>query len=61
MPDGRAALLLGATGLVLGRALGNYRPIHADLVAAALLQAAIRDLPAQVFESAQIRELAQSS
>ena len=50
-----------AIGAVLGPLLGKYRPIHADLVAAAMLKAAERDLPAQVFESARIRELAQSS
>lgn len=48
-------------GALLGPLLGRYRPIHADLVAAAMLKAAQRDLPAQVFESEQIRALAQSS
>jgi uncharacterized protein YbjT (DUF2867 family) len=50
-----------ALGGVLGPLLGKYRPIHADLVAAAMLKAAADDLPAQEFESPQIRALAQSS
>jgi uncharacterized protein YbjT (DUF2867 family) len=50
-----------ALGTVLGPLLGRYRPIHGDLVAAAMLKAAERDLPAQTFESQQIRALAQSS
>lgn len=50
-----------ALGTVLGPLLGRYRPIHADLVAAAMLRAAEHDLPAQVFESARIRSFAQSS
>ena len=50
-----------AVGAVLGPVLGKYRPIHADLVAAAMLKSAERDLPARIFESPQIRELAQSS
>jgi len=50
-----------ALGRVLGPLLGKYRPIHADLVAAAMLRAAERDLPSQVIESGQIRALAQSS
>ena len=54
----RVGLVIGAA---LGPLLGKYRPIHADLVAAAMLRAAGRDLPAQVFESSQIRLLAQSS
>jgi uncharacterized protein YbjT (DUF2867 family) len=54
----RAGLVIGA---VLGPLLGKYRPIHGDLVAAAMLRAAERDLPAQDFESPQIRSLAQSS
>jgi uncharacterized protein YbjT (DUF2867 family) len=47
-------------GSVLGPLLGRYRPIHGDLVAAAMLRAALDDLPSQVFESQQIRALAQS-
>jgi uncharacterized protein YbjT (DUF2867 family) len=50
-----------AVGNVLGPLLGKYRPIHGDLVAAAMLRAAERDLPAQTLESPQIRALAQSS
>ena len=48
-------------GDLLGPMLGKYRPIHANLAAAAMLKAAERDLPAQTFESPQIRALAQSS
>lgn len=51
----RAGLALAA---LLGPLLGKYRPIHADHVAAAMLNAAERDLQAQVFESHQIRALA---
>jgi len=51
----RVALLIG---LVLGPLLGRYRPIHAELVARAMLRAAEKDLPAGVFESDRIRELA---
>jgi uncharacterized protein YbjT (DUF2867 family) len=50
-----------ALSALLGPLLGRYRPIHADLVAAAMLKAAQRDLTSQVFESEQIRALAQSS
>jgi uncharacterized protein YbjT (DUF2867 family) len=45
-------------GALLGPLLGKYRPIHADLVAAAMLRAAERDLPADTFESDRIRRLA---
>jgi uncharacterized protein YbjT (DUF2867 family) len=45
-------------GALLGPLLGKYRPIHADLVAAAMLNAAERDLPADTFESERIRGLA---
>jgi uncharacterized protein YbjT (DUF2867 family) len=54
----RIGLVVGA---LFGPLLGRYRPIHADLVAAAMLKAAAQDLPAQIFESGQIRTLAQSS
>jgi uncharacterized protein YbjT (DUF2867 family) len=54
----QAGLVVGA---VLGPLLGRYRPIHGDLVAAAMVEAAQRDLPSQVLESEQIRALAQSS
>lgn len=50
----RVGLVVGA---VLGPLLGRFRPIHADLVAAAMIRAAERDLPSQVFESPQIRSL----
>jgi len=50
-----------AVGAALGALLGKYRPIDADLVAAAMLRAAERDLETQVIESERIRELAQSS
>jgi hypothetical protein len=45
-------------GALLGPLLGKYRPIHADLVAAAMLNAAEQDLPADTFESERIRGLA---
>jgi uncharacterized protein YbjT (DUF2867 family) len=48
-------------GVMLGPLLGKYRPVRADWVAAAMLHVAQRDLPAQTFESPQIRALAQSS
>jgi len=44
-------------GVVLGPLLGRYRPIHAGLVAAAMLRAAEHDLPAGVFDSERIRKL----
>ena len=50
-----------AIGKVFGPLLGRYRPIHADLVAAAMLKAALQDLPSRTFESGDIRALAQSS
>jgi uncharacterized protein YbjT (DUF2867 family) len=50
-----------AIGAALGPLLGKYRPIHANLVAAAMLKVAELDLPAQNFESPRIRLLAQSS
>lgn len=48
----RVGLVLGA---LLGPLLGNYRPIHAERVAAAMLEAAERDLPSGVIESAAMR------
>lgn len=45
-------------GLVLGPLLGRYRPIPADLVAAAMVNAALGKARAGVIESEQIRELA---
>ncbi|MDA8107823.1 MAG: NAD(P)H-binding protein [Betaproteobacteria bacterium] len=55
----RLAQLAGnaVSPLLLGR-LARYRPIHADAVAAAMLAAAERDLPAGTFECEQIRALA---
>lgn len=44
-------------GTVLGPLLGKYRPIHGELVAAAMFNAAARDLPSQVFESDAIRKI----
>lgn len=46
-------------GRVLGPLLGKYRPIEAELVAAAMLNAAIRRLRSGVIESDQIRKLAE--
>ena len=49
-------------GLVIGNLLGpllcKYRPIHADLVAAAMQKVAEQDLPGRVYESSEIRALA---
>ena len=42
-------------GNILGPLLGKYRPIHADLVAAAMLKAAEEDRLSGVLESPQIR------
>jgi uncharacterized protein YbjT (DUF2867 family) len=47
-------------GALFGPLLGNYRPIHADLVAAAMLAAARSGSPGRAFESAQIRDLARA-
>jgi uncharacterized protein YbjT (DUF2867 family) len=47
-----------AIGKLLGPLLGKYRPIHADLVAAAMLRAALEDRPSGVIESGDIRKLA---
>jgi uncharacterized protein YbjT (DUF2867 family) len=49
-----------AIGNVLGPLLGKYRPIHADLVAAAMVHAALEDRPSGVIESGEIRRLATS-
>jgi uncharacterized protein YbjT (DUF2867 family) len=54
----RIGLVVGA---LLGPLLGRYRPIHGDLVAAAMLKAALDDLPSQALASGRIRALAQSS
>ena len=45
-------------GKVLGPLLGKYRPIHADLVAAAMHKVAEQDLPGRIYESDEIRALA---
>jgi uncharacterized protein YbjT (DUF2867 family) len=47
-------------GKVLGPLLGKYRPIHADLVAAAMVRAALEDRRSGVIESGEIRRLATS-
>jgi len=44
-------------GSILGPLLGKYRPIHADIVAAAMLNAAEEDRPSCVLESDEIREI----
>lgn len=48
-------------GLVLGRLLGpllgRFRPVHGDIVAAAMLRAAAEDLPGRTYESIEIRAL----
>jgi uncharacterized protein YbjT (DUF2867 family) len=46
-------------GLVLGSLLGKYRPIPADTVAAAMVNAALGSVPPGVVESEQIFKLAQ--
>ncbi|MGA8049349.1 MAG: NAD(P)H-binding protein [Burkholderiales bacterium] len=46
-------------GRVLGPLLGKYRPIEAELVAAAMVNAAIKRLRSGVIESDQIRALAE--
>lgn len=45
-------------GALLGPLLGRYRPIHGDLVAAAMLAAAQSGMSGRIFESEQIRRLA---
>jgi uncharacterized protein YbjT (DUF2867 family) len=50
-----------AIGKVLGPLLGKYRPIHADLVAAAMLRAALENRPSGIIESGEIRKIAYSS
>jgi len=44
-------------GNLLGPLLGKYRPIHADIVAAAMLKVAAEDLPVQVVENTEIRRI----
>jgi len=46
-------------GSILGPLLGKYRPIHADIVAAAMLKAAEQDRPSGVLESDEIRRVGQ--
>lgn len=46
-----------AIGTVLGPLLGRFRPIHGDLVAAAMFNAAARDMTSQAFESDAIRKI----
>jgi uncharacterized protein YbjT (DUF2867 family) len=47
-----------AIGSMLGPLLGKYRPIAADLVAAAMLKTALADRPSSVIESGEIRRIA---
>jgi uncharacterized protein YbjT (DUF2867 family) len=47
-----------AVGKLLGPLLGKYRPIAADMVAAAMLKAALEDRPSGVIESGEIRKIA---
>jgi len=49
-----------AVGKVLGPLLGKYRPIHADIVAAAMLKAALENRPSGIIESGEIRKIAAS-
>jgi uncharacterized protein YbjT (DUF2867 family) len=44
-----------AVGDLLGPLLGKYRPIQADVVAAAMIKAALADAPSGIIESDQIR------
>jgi uncharacterized protein YbjT (DUF2867 family) len=46
-----------AIGRLLGSLLGKYRPIHAALVAAAMLKSALEERPSGVIESGEIRKL----
>lgn len=46
-----------AIGNVLGPLLGKYRPIHADLVASAMVRAALEGRPSGVIESGEIRKM----
>ncbi|HUJ86631.1 MAG TPA: NAD(P)H-binding protein [Burkholderiales bacterium] len=46
-----------AVGDLLGPLLGKYRPIEADVVAAAMIKAALTNRPSGVVESDQIRTL----
>ena len=44
-------------GSILGPLLGKYRPIHADIVAAAMLKVAIEELPLRTLELDEIRKV----
>jgi len=44
-------------GNILGSLLGKYRPIHADIVAAAMLKVAMEELPLRTLESDEIRKV----
>jgi uncharacterized protein YbjT (DUF2867 family) len=47
-----------AVGKVLGPLLGKYRPIAAEMVAAAMLKSALENRPSGVIESGEIRKIA---
>jgi len=47
-----------AVGMLLGPLLGKYRPIHADIVAAAMLKVALEDRASATIESGEIRRIA---
>jgi len=47
-----------AVGKVLGPLLGKYRPIAADMVAAAMLKSALENRPSGIIESGEIRKIA---
>ena len=49
-----------AVGKLLGPLLGKYRPIAADMVAAAMLKSALENRPSGVIESGEIRKIATS-
>jgi uncharacterized protein YbjT (DUF2867 family) len=46
-----------AVGDLLGPILGKYRPVDADVVATAMIKAALKNLPSGAIESDQIRAL----
>ena len=46
-----------AVGNVIGPLLGKYRPIHGDIVAQAMVKAAVEGRPSGVIESGEIRKL----
>jgi uncharacterized protein YbjT (DUF2867 family) len=47
-----------AVGKLLGPLLGKYRPIAADMVAAAMLKSALENRPSGIIESGEIRKIA---